>query len=80
MKELARDRRVKHLVLTPEGIAARERLMTGLARPMPWSHGLDDAERGCFLALLRKMVAGTEPGTTAPGTPVGAPGTGTCVP
>lgn len=53
------DRRVKHLVLTPEGIAARERMMTELARRMPWCHGLDDAERGCFLALLRKMVAVT---------------------
>ena len=54
-----RDRRVKHLVLTPEGIAAKERLMTELAVRMPWCHGLDDAERGCFLALLKKMVAGT---------------------
>ena len=54
-----RDRRVKHLVLTPEGIAAKERLMTELAVRMPWCHGLDDTERGCFLALLRKMVAGT---------------------
>jgi DNA-binding MarR family transcriptional regulator len=54
-----RDRRVKHLVLTPQGIAAKERLMTELAVRMPWCHGLDDAERGCFLSLLRKMVAGT---------------------
>lgn len=53
-----RDRRVKHLVLTPEGIAAKERLMTELAGRMPWCDGLDDAERGCFLALLRKMLAG----------------------
>jgi DNA-binding MarR family transcriptional regulator len=70
-----RDRRVKHLVVTPEGIAVREQMMTELARRMPWSHGLDHAERGCFLALLHKMVAGT--GTTAPGTPAGAPGTNT---
>jgi DNA-binding MarR family transcriptional regulator len=54
-----RDRRVKHLVLTPEGIAARERLLTELAVRMPWCNGLDDAERGCLLTLLRKMVAGT---------------------
>jgi DNA-binding MarR family transcriptional regulator len=72
-----RDRRVKHLVLTPEGVAARERLMTELARRMPWSHGLDDAERGCFLGLLRKMVAGTEAPATAPGTPAGVTGAGT---
>lgn len=53
-----RDRRVKHLVLTPEGIAAKERLMTELAGRMPWCDGLDDAERRCFLTLLRKMLAG----------------------
>jgi DNA-binding MarR family transcriptional regulator len=53
-----RDRRVKNLVLTPEGIAARERLLTELAAKMPWRAGLDDTERGCFLALLKKMVAG----------------------
>lgn len=52
------DRRVKHLVLTPEGIAAKERLMTELAGRMPWCDGLDDAERGCFLTLLQKMLAG----------------------
>jgi MarR family transcriptional regulator, organic hydroperoxide resistance regulator len=59
-----RDRRVKNLVLTAEGVAARERLMTELAARMPWRAGLDDTERGCLAALLRKMVAGTsgEPG------------------
>jgi DNA-binding MarR family transcriptional regulator len=62
-----RDRRVKHLVLTPEGIAARERMMTELARRMPWCHGLDDTERGCLLALLRKMVAGTVESSASPG-------------
>jgi DNA-binding MarR family transcriptional regulator len=64
-----RDRRVKHLVLTPEGIAARERMMTELAGRMPWCHGLDDAERGCFLALLRKMVAGTAESSAPDGEP-----------
>jgi DNA-binding MarR family transcriptional regulator len=51
-----RDRRVKNLVLTPEGIAAKERLVTGLAARMPWRVGLDDNERNCFLTLLRMMV------------------------
>jgi DNA-binding MarR family transcriptional regulator len=64
-----RDRRVKHLVLTPEGIAARERMMTELARRMPWCHGLDDAERGCLLGLLRKMVAGTVESSASHGEP-----------
>jgi MarR family transcriptional regulator, organic hydroperoxide resistance regulator len=52
-----RDRRVKELVLTPKGIAAQERLMRELAIRMPWSHGLDETERQCFLRLLNKMLA-----------------------
>jgi DNA-binding MarR family transcriptional regulator len=52
-----RDRRVKNLVLTPEGIAAKKRLMDELADRMPWCYGLDEAERQCFLTLLRKTVA-----------------------
>jgi DNA-binding MarR family transcriptional regulator len=51
-----RDRRVKNLVLTQEGIAAKERLMRELAAKMPWSYALDDSERRCFLALLRKAL------------------------
>jgi DNA-binding MarR family transcriptional regulator len=53
-----RDRRVKNLVLTQEGIAAKERLMRELAAKMPWSYALDDAERWCFLGLLRKAIGG----------------------
>jgi DNA-binding MarR family transcriptional regulator len=56
-----RDRRVKNLVLTPEGIAAKERLMRELAARMPWCTGLDDDERHCFLSLLNKMLA-SQPG------------------
>jgi DNA-binding MarR family transcriptional regulator len=51
-----RDRRVKNLVLTPEGIAAKKRLMDELADRMPWCYGLDDTQRQCFLTLLRKIV------------------------
>jgi DNA-binding MarR family transcriptional regulator len=51
-----RDRRVKNLVLTPEGIAAKERLMRELATRMPWCYALDDTERQCFLTLLRKAL------------------------
>jgi DNA-binding MarR family transcriptional regulator len=51
-----RDRRVKNLVLTPEGIAAKERLMRELATRMPWCYALDDTERRCFLTLLRKSL------------------------
>jgi DNA-binding MarR family transcriptional regulator len=51
-----RDRRVKHLVLTEDGIVARERLMRELATRMPWCYALDDTERRCFLTLLRKSL------------------------
>jgi DNA-binding MarR family transcriptional regulator len=56
-----RDRRVKNLVLTEEGIAAKERLMRELAAKMPWSYALDDTERHCFLALLKKALDGARP-------------------
>jgi MarR family transcriptional regulator, organic hydroperoxide resistance regulator len=59
-----RDRRVKNLLLTAEGIAAKERLMRELATRMPWSYGLDDAERQCFIGLLTKMLA-SRPGDDA---------------
>jgi DNA-binding MarR family transcriptional regulator len=52
-----RDRRVKNLVLTPEGIAAKKRLQRELATRMPWCYGLDETERQCFLTLLGKIVA-----------------------
>ena len=52
------DRRVKHLVLTSDGIAARERLTREFAVQLPWCTSLDDAERGGFLSLLRKMRRG----------------------
>ena len=56
-----RDRRAKNLVLTEEGIAAKERLMRELAVKMPWSYALDDGERCCFLALLKKALNGVRP-------------------
>jgi MarR family transcriptional regulator, organic hydroperoxide resistance regulator len=52
-----RDRRVKNLVLTEKGIAAQERVMRELATRMPWSSGLGESERRCFLSLLNKMLA-----------------------
>jgi DNA-binding MarR family transcriptional regulator len=60
-----RDRRVKLLVLTEDGIAAKERLIRELAARMPWCYALDDTERRCFLSLLRKMLDATPP--AAPG-------------
>ncbi len=52
-----RDRRVKSLVLTPKGIAAKDSLMRELTTRMPWCYALDDSERQCFLGLLNKMLA-----------------------
>ena len=52
-----RDRRVKNLVLTPAGIAAKERMMQELAVRMPWCYALDEKERHVFLALIEKMLA-----------------------
>jgi DNA-binding MarR family transcriptional regulator len=56
-----RDRRIKNLVLTPDGLTAKERLMAQLAAKMPWCYALDEAERQCLLSLLRKMLDTPEP-------------------
>jgi DNA-binding MarR family transcriptional regulator len=66
-----RDRRIKHLVLTPEGASAKERMMAQLAAKMPWCYALDDDERRCFLSLLRKMLdtPRPDPGDNADGLP-----------
>jgi DNA-binding MarR family transcriptional regulator len=56
-----RDRRVKNLVLTPEGIAVKERMMQELAQRMPWCYALDEKERHVFLALIQKMLAAEPP-------------------
>jgi MarR family transcriptional regulator, organic hydroperoxide resistance regulator len=61
-----RDRRVKNLVLTPEGIAAKERVVQELAERMPWCYALDDTERQCLLGLLKKMLTYPRP-TADPG-------------
>jgi len=66
-----RDRRVKFLMLTPEGHAAKERMMAQLAAKMPWCYALDDDERRCFLGLLQKMLDTPEPSDNA--TPDNAP-------
>lgn len=59
-----RDRRVKNLVLTDEGLSAKERLMAQLAARMPWCYALDDEERRCFLGLLQKIIATPRPDTS----------------
>ena len=62
-----RDRRVKYLMLTPEGVAAKERMMAELAAQMPWCYALDEEERQSFLGLLRKMLDTPRPAGTGTG-------------
>jgi MarR family transcriptional regulator, organic hydroperoxide resistance regulator len=56
----AADRRIKNLVLSPEGLAVKQRLEADLLSRMPWTRVLDVAERECFLGLIRKMTEATE--------------------
>jgi DNA-binding MarR family transcriptional regulator len=63
------DRRVKNLVLTDEGIGLREKVEREFMAAMPWNGALDNDERTCLLALIRKMTAaadGTARCTTPP--------------
>jgi MarR family transcriptional regulator, organic hydroperoxide resistance regulator len=51
-----RDRRSKNIVLTPEGVAVRERIISELTAKAPWCTRLATAERRCLLTLMRKML------------------------
>jgi MarR family transcriptional regulator, organic hydroperoxide resistance regulator len=51
-----KDRRSKNIVLTPEGVAVRERICAELMARAPWCTGLDTSERRCLLGLMRKML------------------------
>ena len=67
-----RDRRVKNLVLTEQGLSVRERIMAQLAQRMPWCYALSDQERHCFLGLLRKMIDTPCPGDRSDETGAGS--------
>jgi DNA-binding MarR family transcriptional regulator len=79
-----RDRRIKTLVLTPEGTAMRDRLEAELATRAPWAYALDVGERECLLGILGKLLAafksaegmagGQELGETVAGEPPAATG------
>ena len=72
----SRDRRIKHLRLTPKGVELRERAEREILARMPWSYGLDASERECLLALLRKMIKAESErrsGAAAHGTGPGGP-------
>jgi DNA-binding MarR family transcriptional regulator len=51
------DRRIKNLVLTPEGSAFRDRVEQEMLASMPWCTALDRDERATLLALIRKLIA-----------------------
>ena len=51
-----RDRRSKNIVLTPEGVAVRGRIIAELMARAPWCTALDTSERRCLLGLMRKML------------------------
>jgi DNA-binding MarR family transcriptional regulator len=53
----AADRRIKNLVLTPDGLALKTRIERALLDQMPWSSALDLPERESMLAMIRKMNA-----------------------
>jgi MarR family transcriptional regulator, organic hydroperoxide resistance regulator len=49
------DRRVKNLVLTPEGVDLKARLERAMLEQMPWCRALDVSEKSGFLSMTRKM-------------------------
>jgi MarR family transcriptional regulator, organic hydroperoxide resistance regulator len=64
------DRRIKNLVLTPEGVGLRRKVEQELMARVPWRSALDEEERACLLSLLRKMiVADSAPTSAADSTP-----------
>jgi DNA-binding MarR family transcriptional regulator len=75
----AADRRIKNLVLTPDGLALKARIERALLDQMPWSRALDLPERESMLAMIRKMnTALAQPAGRSAGSaqPAGADGAG----
>jgi DNA-binding MarR family transcriptional regulator len=64
------DRRIKNLVLTPEGNEFRNRVEQEMLASMPWCTALDQGERETLLRLIRKLIGATPQGSahSAPGT------------
>ncbi len=51
----ATDRRLKNLVLTPEGLELKATLERALLGEMPWCRALDAGEKASYLSMTRKM-------------------------
>jgi MarR family transcriptional regulator, organic hydroperoxide resistance regulator len=62
----AADRRIKNLVLTPEGLELKARMERAMLAQMPWSRALDASERASFLSMTRKMNVVLAGGSTPP--------------
>jgi DNA-binding MarR family transcriptional regulator len=75
-----RDKRIKVMRLTDEGVSMRDRLEKEFSTRMPWATALSIGERECLFTILRKLAAaatdpdGTIPDSTGPeGTARAAP-------
>lgn len=55
--EADKDRRVKLLVLTPEGVRVREQVENRLLETSPFMAGLSDSERATLQELLSKITS-----------------------
>jgi DNA-binding MarR family transcriptional regulator len=62
------DRRVKNLVLTPEGAALRARLDGEFFAQLPWRRALDEDQRASLLDVLDVLIQ-AEHDTAAPAQP-----------
>jgi DNA-binding MarR family transcriptional regulator len=51
----AADRRLKNLVLTPEGMELKAALERALLAEMPWCRALNANEKASYLSMTRKM-------------------------
>jgi DNA-binding MarR family transcriptional regulator len=62
----AADRRLKNLVLTPEGLELKARLEGAMLGEMPWCRALDTGEKARLLSMTRKMNVVFAEGSTTP--------------
>jgi MarR family transcriptional regulator, organic hydroperoxide resistance regulator len=62
------DRRVKNLVLTPEGAALRARLDSEFFAQLPWRRALDEDQRASLLNVMNVLIQ-AEYDTAAPAQP-----------
>lgn len=60
----AADRRLKNLVLTPEGLELKATLERALLAEMPWCRALDANEKTSYLSMTRKMNVALAEGST----------------